>query len=294
VSHDLEEAGPVRVRELMERAADEYRPAVDLVPGIVCETRRVRRNRRIGFGVGSATAVLSAAAVIVFSVISPAGPGHAPTVGPAISPVQYGTATPSGSPSVSTPPIDTTIVSNGIPIYYGSPDAGSSGPTVTLPGTWISPPGSTYGLPWEVSIDTGAVSNPCIYLLLPINASSQAECVMHYLPDLSASGTSSAGDGLLAYSTYLMVGDYSPFPTNDNCGLALVVFATQDVAGIDITGIVDNNVGLVLYPKDTGEPDAYAAAVVNLGAHFTFTSVDGTTSSAQTISAQETCPPSTG
>ncbi|HEY3870498.1 MAG TPA: hypothetical protein VGM10_19185 [Actinocrinis sp.] len=277
MSEDLDEAAGTRVRELMRRAADEYRPAVDLVSGVAGEARRVRRNRKIGVGVGSAAAVFSAAAVILFSVILPAGPGHTPqTVGPATSPTQ------SPSPTPSTPPVDSTISSSvGV----------TSEPAATLPGTWISPPGATYGLPWEVSIDSGAVSNPCIYLLLPINRSSQVECVMHYLPDLSAAGTS-AGDGLLADSMYLLIGNYSPFPPEDDCGLVLVVFATQNVAQIDITGIVDNNYGLDVYPKDTGEPDAYAAAVVNVGAQFTFTSMDGSTSSAQTISAQETCPPS--
>jgi hypothetical protein len=294
MSEDLDETGAARARELMRRTADEYRPAVDLVPGVAGDARRLRRNRRIGFSVGGTAAVLSAAAVLVFSVMTPAGAGPTGTsVGPAISPTQTGTAAPSESPSVSLPPVDTTIISNGTPIYYGTYGLGSGAPAPTLPGTPISPPGSTYGLPWEVSIDSGAVSDPCVYLLLPINVSSQAECVMHYLPDLSADGGSSSSDGALAYSTYLLIGDYSPYPTNDNCGLALIVFATRDVAHIDITGIWDDDY-LTLYPTDTGEPDAYAAAVVNLGAQFTYTGTAGGTSSAQTISAQETCPAGSG
>ena len=292
MSEDVDEAGSTRVRELMRRAADGYQPAVDLVPGVLGDVRRVRRNRRIGISVGGFVAVLCALVVTVLGAVGPAANGSG---GAKKDPALGTTGTGTGSPSILGSPAPLSAGhatdSNGFAVFSGVPSSSvSPDPQQTLPGTWISPPGATYGLPWEVSIDSGAVSNPCIYLLLPINAGSRAECVMHYLPDLSAADTSSTGDGVLADSTYLLIGNYSPFPTNDNCGLALIVFATQNVARVDITGIWDNDY-LTLYPKDTGEPDAYTAAVVNLGAQYTFTSMDGSTSSPRTVSGQETCPP---
>ena len=83
-------------------------------------------------------------------------------------------------------------------------------------------------------------------------------------------------------------------PPEASCGLVFVVFATRNVATIDITGIWGDNVRLTLIPKNTGEPDDYAAGLFNLGARFTFTSKDGWISAEQTISGLASCPAASG
>lgn len=269
---DTEQTGPDRVRELMRQAADDYRPSVDLVPGAVRGARRIQRNRAIAFGVGG-TAAAVAAAVLTVTMTGVADTAPVNAGGP-------GTADSAGTTSAAT-------------IYVSDPTP------PRLPGTVLSPTGSNYDGPSsEVSIQNGAVSDPCVYMLTTWPYTDHVSCVFHLHPDLPAPGSALPADGALYDTVQLTYGEAAPPSGESDCGLqVLVVLATRDVAHIDFTSGVSGQIvggSATLIPENTGGAADYAAVVTEVGAQFTYTGDAGGTSAPQTISTGVPCTSTAG